>query len=301
MLKTYQQLSLEKRKKIETYLKAGKSQKILRVINTAEGRLKMKDKYIETSLGNYKVTIRKGTNLVVFFNGAGSFDTADAFAPIIERLPPKVGLLAIDYLNSGLSSLQKKDYNLTEDIQNMIGIIKELNPKKIIIVAHSLGGIFARLVASKLTNVTGFVGIEPTTLEILSGIPDTPEYQVKNKKFESMTQEQAIENMKKQSEKNFTKKQFEDLWQHFYEDDQRDNDQQQQQQTQSFMNEITEMNESKFSVNLKSKIFTEKYREDEYKRSEYYTKQTEIISLGDNHYLYWDYPVEIEQKIQELL
>ncbi|WP_281828528.1 alpha/beta fold hydrolase [Lactobacillus amylolyticus] len=261
----------------------------------------MKNEYVATSLGNYKITLREGTSLVVFFNGAGGFDTADTFAPIIERLPPKLGILAIDYLNTGLSSLQKKDYDLTEDIQNMTEMIIEHNPKKIIMVAHSLGGIYARLVAAKLTKVTGFVGIEPTTLEILSGIPDTPEYQAKNKEFESMTPAQAIENMKKQSEKNFTKKQYADLWQHFYEDDQRDSNKQQQQQVQAFMNEITKMNASKFPVKLKSKIFTEKYREDEYKRSEYYTKQTEIISLGDNHYLYWDYPAEIAQKIQELV
>lgn len=272
------------------------------VLLNRKGNLsEMKNEYIKTDLGNYKITVHPGTNLVVFLNGAGSFDTADAFAPVIEKLSPNVGLLAIDYLNTGLSSIQKKEYSLTEDIQNMVEMITERNPKKVIIVAHSLGGIFARLIAAKLTNVTGFVGIEPTTLEILAGIPDIPEYQEKKEQFNAMTQEQAIENMKKQSEKSFTKKQHADLWQHFYEESKRDSDKQYQQQSEVFMTDLPKMNDSKFSTNMEVRIFTEKYRENEYKRSEYYTKQTEIISVGDNHYLHWDYPTEIAQKIQNLV
>lgn len=53
--------------------------------------------------------------------------------------------------------------------------------KKVIILAHSIGGVYAMQMKDKINNLKAFVGIEPTTREIMLNPPKEPAYIEKNK------------------------------------------------------------------------------------------------------------------------
>ncbi|KRN26874.1 hypothetical protein IV36_GL001453 [Liquorilactobacillus mali] len=245
--------------------------------------------------------MRTGKTLIVFLSGASGFDTFDNFVPIITRLPKNVGILAIDYLNSGLSSLTKKVYVLEEDITNLAAIIEKQTAKKVIIVAHSMGGILALPIANRIKNFNGFIGIEPTTREIFFNPPQEKGYVEQAKKFKNMTEEQLITNMQRQTKKNFSKEQNKLLWKHYYQDDQRDSESKSAQQQEELIQSVSKYEKIRFSQEIPVTIFTQKFRKEEYERSEYTTDKTKIICVGDNHYLFWDFPEQVAAEIIKLI
>ncbi len=54
---------------------------------------------------------------------------------------------------------------------------------------------------------------------------------------------------------------------------------------------------------IPSIIITEEYREEEYKRSEYHTSnpKSKIISLGDYHYIHFEYPEKITDIVGDII
>ncbi|KEP88398.1 hydrolase [Oenococcus oeni IOEB_0501] len=54
---------------------------------------------------------------------------------------------------------------------------------------------------------------------------------------------------------------------------------------------------------MPSVIFTEKYRKEEYLRSEFMTdnQYSKVISLGDFHYIHWEEPIIIVEEIKEVI
>ncbi|MFT8478056.1 MAG: alpha/beta hydrolase [Liquorilactobacillus sp.] len=260
----------------------------------------MHDKLFKTDLGDYKISVRAGKTIIVFLNGASGFDTFDSFAPIITKLPKSIGILAIDYLNSGMSSLTKKTYRLEEDITNLVEIIEKQNAQKIIIVAHSMGGILALPIADRINNFSGFIGLEPTTREIIFNPSKEKTYIAQKNKFEIMTEEQRIIKMQNQTKKNFSKEQDKLLWQHYYQNDQRHSEVKDAQKQKELIQSVVNYDNIRFHRAAPSVIFTQKYRKAEYERSEYITDRTKIICLGNNHYFFWDFPEEIAKKIIRL-
>ncbi len=136
---------------------------------------------IETELGKINFAYRKGNPLVVFLNGFGSFDTGQSFSKVIESLPYEYGYFAPDYLNSGFSGKSLKDYTVADEATELAKIINDFNAKKVIILAHSIGGVYAMQMKDKINNLKAFVGIEPTTREIMLNPPKEPAYIEKNK------------------------------------------------------------------------------------------------------------------------
>ncbi|AUJ29681.1 alpha/beta fold hydrolase [Liquorilactobacillus hordei] len=260
----------------------------------------MHDKLIKTDLGDYKISVRAGKTIIVFLNGASGFDTFDSFAPIIVKLPEDLGILAIDYLNSGMSSLTKKSYRLEEDITNLVEIIEKQDAQKVIIVAHSMGGILALPIADRINNFAGFIGLEPTTREIIFNPSKEKTYIEQKNKFESMTEEQFMIKMQNQTRKNFSKEQDKLLWQHYYQDDLRHSEVRDAQKQKELMQSIVNYDDIRFHRTTPSVIFTQKYRKAEYGHSEYITDRTKIVCLGDNHYFFWDFPEEITKEIIRL-
>lgn len=61
-------------------------------------------------------------------------------------------------------------------------------------------------------------------------------------------------------------------------------------------------NNSKCSMQA-SIIFTEAYRKDEYKRSEYFNQnsQSRIVPIGSFHYIQWEKPKEIAGAVTEIV
>lgn len=143
----------------------------------------MQRKDIETEIGKINFAYRKGNPVVVFLNGFGSFDTAQSFLKIIESLPNEYGYFAPDYLNSGFSSKSLKDYTVADEAAELARIINNFKAEKVIILAHSIDGVYAMQMKDKINNLKAFVGIEPTTREIMLNSPKEPAYIEKNKEM----------------------------------------------------------------------------------------------------------------------
>ncbi|MEE6715944.1 alpha/beta hydrolase [Schleiferilactobacillus harbinensis] len=133
------------------------------------------NKMIETALGRFQIStnISDDGPLVVFLSGAGQFDTLATYHNVITQLPASVNWLTVDYLNTGYSGTAVKDYTLTDEARAIADIIHTQAAAGVILVAHSLGGVYALVMAEQLKNVAGFVGIEPTTREIVLNPPQT--------------------------------------------------------------------------------------------------------------------------------
>ena len=56
-----------------------------------------------------------------------------------------------------------------------------MNAKNVIILAHSIGGVYAFQVRDKVKNLKAFVGIEPTDREIILNPPQEKAYLKRNK------------------------------------------------------------------------------------------------------------------------
>lgn len=59
---------------------------------------------------------------------------------------------------------------------------------------------------------------------------------------------------------------------------------------------------TRISDKIPSVVITEKYRENEYKRSEYVSNnsKSKVVSLGDSHYIHFEYPKKIAEIVEEV-
>ncbi|CAM2808119.1 alpha/beta hydrolase [Lactobacillus crispatus] len=237
----------------------------------------MNRKNIETELGKINFAYRKGDPLVVFLNGFGSFDTAQSFSKVIEALPNKYGYFASDYLNSGFSGKSLKDYTVSDEATKLAKIINDFNAKKVIILAHSIGGVYAMQMKYKINNLKAFVGIEPTTREIMLNPPKEPAYIEKNKNMAKLQ-----EKIEADLREIFTPEENKKFWttteQNAKKFDEKDNLNAQA----AYENDSFWKNTTRISDKTPSIVITEKYRENEYKRSEYTSNnpKSKVITLG---------------------
>lgn len=177
----------------------------------------LETKQSPTSLGTFKISYRKpqaSAPLVVFLSGMGQFDTAETFVQVISALPASFGIFAIDYLSSGYSGVPTKDYTVAEEAQTIATLINEYNKTEssVILVAHSIGGIYALLLAPYVRHLNGFVGIEPTTREVVVNPPQEPEY-LKAAALEATWTPVDFEKwLKDHSQKEFSPAQHQQIW-----------------------------------------------------------------------------------------
>ncbi len=259
------------------------------------------DEKIATSLGTYKISIRKGKKMVVFLNGASSFDTEQTFDPIIVDLPKQVGIFALDYINSGLSSQETHPFILEEETKIISGLIRARHAEKIIIVAHSIGGLYALHIAPNLNNLAGFVGIEPTTREVTLNTPTEPAYKDAEEAAAKLTEEELNAQVKKRVYKYFSKTLADKIWQTHLLDETREVDSITKLLNQNFDDTFKKYPDRKLAKNLPVILFTQSFRVNEYKRSEYFTDDARIKPLGTFHYIHWEFPNEVGNAIKEIL
>ena len=264
---------------------------------------KLEDEYLTTELGTYKISVRNGKTMVVFLNGWVYYDTAQIFDPIIQKIPSDVGILAVDYLDSGLSSPSMRTFTFAEEADQITKIIHDRAPEKVILVAHSLGGIYALYVARKLGHLEGFVGIEPTTREVIVDPPNEPGYIEATKSEENSTQAEIVERMKKRVYDSFSKKAADQIQETAL----------QAAAANSAGEEIHGLDLSEktledeeylslgFPPQMPAILFCHAYRVKEFERSEYHTEGTSVRALGSSHYLHFEYPDQISDAINELL
>lgn len=257
----------------------------------------MQRKDIETYLGVINYVYRPGNPLIVYLNGFGDFDTAQSFSKVIEYLPASYGVFAPDYLNSSYSGKSVANYTIANEAAELAKIINSFQAKKIIIVAHSIGGVYALHMQNEIKNLQAFVGIEPTTREIILNPPKSKEY-AENSKNADQIKQLIFTNL----EHILSEKQNNIFWYATEQNAQKFDEQADQNATNALENDDFWKSHVKLDDNIPSAIITEAYRQQEYKRSEYMSNnpQSKIYPLGSFHYIHFEKPKEVAEIIQRM-
>ena len=75
---------------------------------------------VTTQIGSLSVTYKHQKRVLVCLNGAGLIPSYENFLPILEKLPPAIAYLTIDFPNTGGSPIQdqagKKLDNLVDAV-----------------------------------------------------------------------------------------------------------------------------------------------------------------------------------------
>ncbi len=258
----------------------------------------MERKDIETYLGQINYCYRKGTPLIVYLNGYGDFDTGQSFSKIIDYLPETYGVFAPDYLNSGYSGASITNYTIANEASELAKIINSFKAKRVIIVAHSIGGIYALHMQGEISNLQAFVGIEPTTQEVILNPPKNEEY-AKNNKSADKVKQLILKNLKK----NFSEKQNQIFWYAAEQNAEKFNDEANQNATEALEKDDFWKSNLKMKDDIPTAIITEAYRQDEYQRSEYLSDnpKSKIYPLGSFHYIHFEYPKEVAEIINKMV
>lgn len=255
-------------------------------------------KNVETQLGTINFAYKKGDPLVVYLNGFGSFDTTQSFLKIIESLPNHYGIFAPDYLNSGFSGRTSKEYTLSDEAAELAQLINKFQAEKVVILAHSIGGVYALQMKDKVNNLKAFIGIEPTTREIILNPPKEQKYLEKQKSMNNL--EKLIRDAVK---KNFSEEENKEFWQTTEQNADKFDEKDAQAAQQALQNDAFWQASTKFNDNIPSVIITEAYRREEYQRSEYFTKNSfsKIYSLGSFHYIHFEKPQKIAKIVETVI
>lgn len=256
----------------------------------------MQREKIEIKFGKISFAYRKGNPLIVFLNGFGDFDTEQSFSKIIESLPKDYGIFAPDYLNSGFSDAVLSDYTISDEESEIAKIINKIQSEKVIILAHSIGGVYAMQMKDKLNNLAAFIGIEPTTREIILNPPKDPIYAEKSKNAESIE-----EQIKFKLSEIFTPEENKKFWNTTEQNAQRFDEKANNNSQAALENDSYWKSKTKIANDIPTILITEEYRKKEYERSEYFSNNSnsKVISLGDFHYIHFEYPKEIADIIKE--
>lgn len=262
----------------------------------------MKRENIQTKLGTFNTAIRAGEPLIVFLNSFGDFDNAQSFQLVIDQLPKNFGVMAPDYLNSGFSSPSLINYSISQEAHELAQIINSVESREVIVVAHSIGGVYASYLLKEIKNLKGFLGIEPTTREIILNPPQTSQYQKKLAEQQQLTPEEEETFIKNKIIQNFPAIQAEEFWGSTLSNASKF-DPEAKLQAQKSLEQINWNQNEKISADIPTIIATEDYRADEYRRSEFFSanKRSKVISVGTFHYIHWEEPAVIANLIKELL
>lgn len=128
----------------------------------------MKRFEVSTEIGSLSVTYQKQKKMLVCLNGAGLIPSYENFSLILEKLPPTIGYLTIDFPNTGRSPIHdqagKNLYNLADAVYE---VLEELGISEYILCVHSLSGILACKLLNKPIKCQALVAIEPTTKNVM--------------------------------------------------------------------------------------------------------------------------------------
>lgn len=259
------------------------------------------DKKIKTVLGTYKVSIRSGEKMLVLLSGAASFDTEQTFRPIINLLPENIGVFAIDYINSGLSSTEVQPFDLVQEATVIANLIKKQQAKQIILVGHSLGGLYALHIVKQLDNVIGFIGIEPLNSESVLNPPHGPAYRKVEMEVAKLSEEGKIQLVKDRVYENFPKSLADEIWQTHILDEAREDEVVEEKHRDNWIETIKQYSEIMLPKTLPSILISQSFRANEYRRSEYYTDNSVVVSAGNFHQIHWEHPDIVARAIKTIL
>ena len=260
----------------------------------------MKRFEVSTEIGSLSVTYQKQKKMLVCLNGAGLIPSYENFSLILEKLPPTIGYLTIDFPNTGRSSIQNlAGKNLDNLVDAVYEILKKLNISDYVLCVHSLSGILACKLMNKDFNCQALVAIEPTTKKVMfadfSKNP-YPEMEKQMRLIEEFGPELYFKNL---TQETFSPETNKEIWELMQE-----KGSELESQVPGFQVSVEITKEDFEDVSITDRIpvfiFCQAYREKEYRESEYWTSKTRLILSGSHHYLQWSESEKIIDIIKKL-
>ena len=260
----------------------------------------MKRFEVTTKIGSLSVTYKKQKKVLVCLNGAGLLPSYENFSLILEKLPPTIGYLTIDFPNTGRSPIHDQaGKNLDNLADAVYQVLEELAISECILCVHSLSGILACKLMNKSIKCQALVAIEPTTKKVMfSDFSENPypEMEEQMRLIEECGPEVYFKNI---TQAAFSSETNEEIWDLVQE---KDSELERQVPEFHIYCEITEKDFENVSIeaHIPVFIFCQAYREKEYRESEYWTSNTKLILGGNHHYLQWSESEKIANIIREL-
>lgn len=255
---------------------------------------------MSTKIGSLSVTYQKQKKVLVCLNGAGLLPSYENFSLILEKLPPTIGYLTIDFPNTGRSPIHDQSgKNLDNLVDAVYKVLEELAISEYILCAHSLSGILACKLLNKPIKCQALVAIEPTTKKVMfTDFSENlyPEMEEQMRLIEECGPELYFKNL---TQATFSSETNEEIWKLMEE---KGSELERQVPGFQIYCEITEEDFENVSIeaHIPVFIFCQAYREKEYRESEYWTSNTKLILGGNHHYLQWSESETIAAIIREL-
>ena len=260
----------------------------------------MKRFEVTTKIGSLSVTYKKQKKVLVCLNGAGLLPSYENFSLILEKLPPTIGYLTIDFPNTGRSPMNDQaGKNLDNLADAVYEVLEELAISEYILCAHSLSGILACKLLNKPIKCQALVAIEPTTKKVMfTDFSENlyPEMEEQMRLIEECGPELYFKNL---TQATFSSETNEEIWKLMEE---KGSELERQVPGFQIYCEITEEDFENVYIeaHIPVFIFCQAYREKEYRESEYWTSNTKLILGGNHHYLQWSESEKIIAIIRKL-
>ncbi|CJZ95994.1 alpha/beta fold family hydrolase [Streptococcus pneumoniae] len=128
----------------------------------------MKRFEVSTEIGSLSVTYQKQKKVLVCLNGAGLLPSYENFSLILEKPPPTIGYLTIDFPNTGRSPIHDQAGKNLDNLADVVyEALEELGISEYILCVHSWSGILACKLLEKPIKCQTLVAIEPTTKKVM--------------------------------------------------------------------------------------------------------------------------------------
>ena len=260
----------------------------------------MKRIEVSTEIGSLSVTYRKQKKVLVCLSGAGLLPSYENFSLILEKLPPTIGYLTIDFPNTGRRPIHDQaGKNLDNLVDAVYEVLKELEISEYILCVHSLSGVLACKLLNKSIKCQALVAIEPTTKNVVfADFSETPypEMEEQMRLIDEYGPELYLKNL---TQATFSPEINKEIWEIM-----REKGLELEKQNPGFQisGEIIEEDFEDVSIPdcIPVFVFCQPYREKEYRESEYWTSNTKLILGGNHHYLQWSESEKIATIIREL-
>lgn len=261
----------------------------------------MKRFEVSTEIGSLSVAYQKQKKVLVCLNGAGLLPSYENFLLILEKPPPTIGYLTIDFPNTGRSPIHDQAGKNLDNLADVVyEVLEELGISEYILCAHSWSGILACKLLEKPIKCQTLVAIEPTTKKVMfadfSENP-YPEMEEQMRLIDECGPELYFKNL---TQATFSPETNKKIWELMQE---KGLELENQDPEFQISGEITEEDFEDVSIeaHIPVFVFCQPYREKEYRESEYWTSNTKLILGGNHHYLQWSESEKIAAIIRELL
>ena len=260
----------------------------------------MKRIEVSTEIGSLSVTYQKQKKMLVCLSGVGLLPSYENFSLILEKLPPTIGYLTIDFPNTGRSSIHDQaGKNLDNLADAVYKVLEELAISEYILCAHSFSGILACKLLKKPIKCQALVAMEPTTKKVMFADFSENPYPEMEKQMRLIEECGPELYFKSLTQATFSPEINKEIWEIMQE---KGLELEKQNPGFQISGEITEEDFEDVSIPdcIPVFVFCQPYREKEYRESEYWTSNTKIILGGYHHYLQWSESEKIAAIIREL-